>query len=389
MVVDFRVSERTKRRIRIKAAVFVLIQLLLLCSFPVAAEQRVFVSNEYFTFGSPDYFTVAIKLADLDLDGDLDAIMINGRHWARQDLIFENNGAGRFLIARPLAEAATGYAPTISDLDDDGNLDIVVARDRIESMRFMGQGNGKFDTGHPVGRAGPARAVGSADLDADGHVDLIFSLRSATNYVAFGPDFRRIENFGNAQQSVRLALADFDDDNDVDVVFANLEPEGSEIYFNDGAGRFGQALVLDPSSGPAVDVAAGDFNGDGLIDIALATIAANVIFLNDANHEFTNTIIFGPTSERSYGIALGDLDGDDDLDIVVANDGEPNAIYFNAGDTFERQVLPGDPNARSYDVSIGDLNGDGYPDLVFANSGSMSRVYLNATRAKAASMLAR
>ena len=92
---------------------FGLIQLLLLCSVSAAEGRREFVSNEYFTFGSPDYFTVAIKLADFDLDGDLDAIMINGRHWARHDLLFLNNGAGRFLISRPVGEAATGYEPTI------------------------------------------------------------------------------------------------------------------------------------------------------------------------------------------------------------------------------------------------------------------------------------
>ena len=363
--------------------------MLLLYSIPVAAEQRVFVSNEYFTFGSADYFTVAVELADLDKDGDLDAIMINGRHWARQDLIFTNNGAGRFLIAHPLAEAATGYAPAISDLDDDGNLDIVVARDRIESSRFMGQGDGNFDTGHPVGIAGPARAVASADLDADGHVDLVFSLRGATNYVAFGPEFKRMEEFGAAEQSVRLALADFDGDDQVDVVFANLGAEGSGIHFNNGAGDLAELQRLDPAFGPAVDVAAGDFNDDGLIDIALATLAENVIFLNDADHKFVNKIVFGPTSERSYGIDIGDLDRDGDLDIVVANDGGPNAIYFNAGESFERLELPDDPTARSYGVSIGDLNGDGFPDLVFANSGSMSRIYLNATKENAASLLAR
>jgi len=368
---------------------FGLIQLLLLCSVSAAEGRREFVSNEYFTFGSPDYFTVAIKLADFDLDGDLDALMINGRHWARQDLLYLNNGAGRFLIARPLGDAATGYEPTISDLDNDGNLDVVVARDRIRSMRFMGLGNGKFDTGRPVGLAGPTRAVGSADLDADGEIDLLFSQRGTTNYMAYGPDFERIEIFGDAEQSVRLGLGDFDDDHDVDVVFANLGPEGSAIHFNDGTGKFGKALRLDPAHGPAVDVAAGDLNGDGLIDIAFTAIAANVIFLNDADHEFVNTVVFGPASERSYGIDLGDLDTDGDLDIAIANDGGPNAVYFNVGGKFERQLLPDDPGARSYGVSIGDLNGDGFPDLVFANSGSMSRVYLNTTMEQAASVLAR
>jgi hypothetical protein len=366
-----------------------LIMSLLLSSISAAEEPRVFVSNEYLTFGSSDYFTVAIELADIDLDDDLDAIMINGRHWARQDLLFSNNGTGRFLIAHPLGEAATGYTPAIVDLDADGNLDIVVARDRIRSMRFMGQGNGEFGTGLPIGLPGPTRAVVSADLDADGNKDLIFSQRGSTNYVAFGPDFDRIENFGDAEQSVRLDLGDFDGDHDVDVVFANLGPEGSGLHFNDGAGRFGDVLRLDPAHGPAVDVAAADINGDGLIDIAFAAIGANVIFLNDADHEFVNTIVFGADGERSYGIDLGDLDKDGDVDIAIANDGGPNAIYFNVDGKFERRLLPDDPTARSYGVSIGDLNGDGFPDLVFANSGSMSRVYLNTTAENAESILAR
>ena len=379
----------TESRHRTAIAHRCLIPLLLLCTVSSAAERRIFASNEYFTFGSTDYFSVAIKLADFDLDGDLDALMINGRHWARQDLLFLNNGAGRFLNARPLGDAATGYEPAISDFDDDGNLDVVIARDRIASMRFMGLGNGTFDTGHPVGRIGPTRAVGAADLNGDGETDLVFSQRGDRNYVAFGPGFDRIESFGNAEQSVRLELGDFDGDRDVDVVFANLGPEGCVIHFNSGAGEFGDARRLDPARGPAVDVVAGDLNGDGLIDIALAAITANVIFLNDADHQFTNVIVFGPASERSYGIDVGDLDRDGDLDIAVANDGEPNAIYLNVDGEFERNVLPDDPDARSYGVNIGDLNGDDFPDLVFANSGSMSRVYLNTTEGQAASMLAR
>lgn len=103
-------------------------------STSVADEGRVFVSNEYFTFGSPDNFTVAVELADFDRDGDLDALMINGRHWARRDLVLMNNGSGRFLLGRQLgAELATGYEPAVADLNHDNCPDIVVSRDRVPS----------------------------------------------------------------------------------------------------------------------------------------------------------------------------------------------------------------------------------------------------------------
>jgi len=366
------------------------VAVILVSCVSAAEDPRVFVTNEYFTFGSPDYFSVAVKLADFDSDDDLDALMVNGRHWARQDLVLFNNGDGRFLTSAPVGEQATGYSPTIVDLNHDGKDDLVIARDRIVSLRFMGLGSGKFDTGRPVGRAGPTRAVVSADLDNDGDEDLVFSQRGTASYVAFGPDFKRIVEFGDSEQYVRLAVADIDSDEDLDIVIANLGAEGSAIYLNDGTGKFDQLIRLNPSYGKAVDIAVGDFDGDGRVDVAVARIAENVIFLNDADHTFKKIIVFGFEDERSYGIDVGDLDRDGDIDIAIANDGVPNTIYINAGDaTFERHILPDDPNARSYGVTIGDLNGDGFADLVYANSGSMSRVYLNATEETAASMLSR
>jgi hypothetical protein len=230
----------------------------------------------------------------------------------------------------------------------------------------------------------------SADLDNDGEEDLVFSQRGIASYVAFGPDFETIVEFGDSEQYVRLAVADIDRDEDLDIVIANLGAEGSAIYLNDGAGIFDQLIRFNPSYGQAVDIAVGDFDGDGRPDVAIARIAENVIFLNDADHTFEKIIVFGFENERSYGIDVGDLDRDGDIDIAIANDGVPNTIYINAGDaTFERHILQDDPNARSYGVTIGDLNGDGFADLVYANSGSMSRVYLNATEESAASMLSR
>jgi len=63
-----------------------LIPLLLLRTVSSAAERRKLAANEYFTFGSTDYFSVAIKLADFDLDGDL-----NGDDFP--DLVFANSGS--------------------------------------------------------------------------------------------------------------------------------------------------------------------------------------------------------------------------------------------------------------------------------------------------------
>ena len=372
------------------AAIWLAILIVLPTAPTSAKDARLFVSNEYFTFGSADYFTVDVALTDVDQDGDQDAVMVNGRHWARQDLVLVNNGAGRFLVARRLGDAlTTGYRPAISDLDRDGRPDIVVARDRTRSRIFLNSGNGGFRDAGAVGPAGPTRAVAAADIDRDGATDLVFSLRGKNNQIVFGPDFARVVDLPPAEQSVRLVAADLNGDSFPDLVFANLGAEGSLIQFNDGNGGFSRSIRLDAEPRPSVDVAIGDIDGDGLPDAVFASIGANAIFFNDGEHEFSRSIPFGDGAKRSYGIALADFDGDDRLDIAIANAGSTNAVFFNRADGLLHQDLPDDPGALSYGVSSADLDGNGYPDLVFANSGSMSRVYLNVVASEVATALTR
>lgn len=351
---------------------------LLLWMSTCIAGERNFVSNEYYTFGSADDFTVAVELADLDQDGDLDAIVVNGRHWARQDRVMYNNGLGRFLTAVPLGRTlATGYRPAIADLNGDGATDIVVARDRVPSHIFLNNGEGSFDDMGPVGPVGPTRAVLATDVNLDDHPDLIFSLRDEPNQILFGPTFEDSYVFERADHTVRVASADLNGDRFPDLVFADISSDGNLIALNDGHGKFPHSIRTDSRFGPSVDVAIGDMNGDGRPDIVFASIGTNSIFLNDETQSFGDVIRFGNENERSFGIALDDLNNDGRIDIVIANAGSPNVIYWNTDSGFVPEILDEDPSAMSYGVSIGDLDGNGFPDLVFANSGSMSRVYLN------------
>lgn len=356
----------------------------------LAEDSRLFVTSEYFTFGEPDQFTVSVMLSDVDQDGDLDAVMVNGRHWARQDLVLLNNGSGRFLTGHRLGAAlATGYQPAVADLNHDGRPDVVVSRDRVPSRIFINEGKGYFKDAGPVGPTGPTRAVAAADLDQDGEIDLVFSLRGMQNQIVFGPDFERTADLGPAEQTVRLAVADLNGDGFSDLVFANLGAEGNYIQFGNGVGGYSRSLRLDPEFGRSVDVGVGDIDGDGLPDVVFASVGANVVFLNDHQHRFSRKVVFGRDDERSYGIALADLDGDGRMDIAIANAGGANALFMNRPDGLARMDLPEDSNGLSYGVSIGDLDGNGFPDLVFANSGSMSRIYLNVTEDEAEAALSR
>ena len=355
---------------------------LTLVFFPWAStsfgEERQFVTSENLTFGSADDFTVAVELSDLDQDGDLDAVVINGRHWARQDRIMFNNGSGQFLVANALGNSlATGYRPAIADLDGDGAMDIVVARDRVPSHMFINRGGGSFVDIGPVGPVGPTRAILAPDVNLDQKVDLVFSIRGESNQILYGPSYAESYTFDHAEQTVRLAAADLNGDSYPDLVFANIGPEGNSILFNDGHGSFPELKRTNQRFGPSVDVAIGDINGDTLPDIVFASIGVNTIFLNDDNQAFETVVEFGKDTGQSYGVALGDLNNDGRTDIVIANAGSPNVVYFNHQGNLVENILNDDFDAMSYGVSIGDLDGNGFQDLVFANSGTMSRIYLN------------
>ena len=100
---------------------------------PVALEK-----HPYATLGVDTYLTASTSIGDLDEDGDMDIVVANGRHWSQFNQIFLNDGKGFFRRSKLLgAEASTSYMTATADIDNDGDLDIVVANDRIKNQIFI------------------------------------------------------------------------------------------------------------------------------------------------------------------------------------------------------------------------------------------------------------
>lgn len=128
-----------------------LLLVAVLLPWPVSG-QVLFQSTNRLVFGTPADLTASIVFTDVDSDGDLDAVLANGRHWAQVNEVYLNNGTGQFTVGYPLGpEKATTYAVPAGDLDGDGDVDVVVGNDRAENWVYLNDGAGHFERVWSVG----------------------------------------------------------------------------------------------------------------------------------------------------------------------------------------------------------------------------------------------
>ena len=135
-------------------------------------------------------------------------------------------------------------------------------------------------------------------------------------------------------------------------------------------------------NGLSMDAATGDFDGDGDLDLVIASeFKPNILLLNDGNGVFENlTLRHLPQNDRdSEDIAVADFDRDGDLDIIVASeDDRVDEYYVNDGGAFFGGVPNGtSARGRSNSVTAVDVDNDGDIDLVLGNNGQNSLLINN------------
>jgi hypothetical protein len=132
-------------------------------------------------------------------------------------------------------------------------------------------------------------------------------------------------------------------------------------------------------------IAAGDFNNDGVTDLAVVSESDSGIYVALGNREGAGRLSFGPwlASDASYSpsvLAVGKFDGHN-LDAVVNNEDYPEvSVLFGSGEGYfltETSLgLTGGNRAYAGGIAVGDFNGDGNNDLAFTNGLGDVDVYL-------------
>ncbi len=170
-----------------------------------------------------------------------------------------------------------------------------------------------------------------------------------------------------------IAIADVNHDGKPDILVANETSQTLSVLLGDGRGHFRPAPEPPCPTGPLPnDIALGDFNGDGNLDLAIANTATPylTILLGDGKGGFKPSP-HSPFATTSYphvhGVAAADFNGDGKLDVVTDSWGH-DQILMLLGDGAGNLILPGqlfNTGKRPYQrLRSADFNKDGKPDVV-------------------------
>jgi hypothetical protein len=333
-----------------------------------------------------------VGIGDLNGDGDLDIVLAKGRHWPLADRVLFGDGRGQFPTAHDLGAASDrSYAGRLVDIDDDGDLDVIISNDTPDpKLVYLNDGRGDFRVGSTYGRAEwPTRNANVADMNGDGLPDIIVANRtgsnSGANYVCLNKGMGQFDagctEFSH-ESATTITPADFNHDGLMDLAVPHRDGGQSYVYFHEGKTGlptfrripFGPADAAIRMSEPA------DLDRDGLMDIvAIDERRGVLVYFGQGAGTFSSGIPIGDRASVPYALAVGEINLDGAVDIVVGNVEAPSTVHFNDGSG--RRFNPvefGDSEGTVYGFAIGDLDEDGWPDIAVARSDAPNVVYLAA-----------
>jgi len=333
-----------------------------------------------------------VNTADFDHDGIQDLVICtsSGIEVHRGVLV---NGELQY----PLTfQQALGVGPThtaIADLNSDGILDIVVARDGNDLIEFLGNGNvtpGVWDgtfTEAAAFSVGSAWDVQAVDVTGDGILDLVVSTRlGITILTGTGRNGHGDGKFGATQNMFsfgapkRFVVMDLDGDGALDIVAATETPN-LEVYWGttDLTGPthgFNIGVTPQTSGGYTYDVCVADFDGDGRLDIACTNYLGGKVTVFLQNSDRTFRTIEHAVPGVPLGLCVADMneDGYPDLVVGASNTASTFTLLLNQGpggtsaDHLVAALAVGPPRS-TYNLAVADLRGDGTLDVVAAGLG--------------------
>ena len=296
-----------------------------------------------------------MKAGDFNGDGHADAVTAHSWGNTRKLAVYLGNGSGS--LGTPVVSSITQAVSKIvvADFNRDGKDDVLIVDENSDGYCMLSVGDGNFVTapGSPIPLANTGETIPAVDVNGDQIPDLVTVSQ-----------------------------------------FTNLN--ATKIWIGDGTGRFSQLPTTLPALGYVV---AGDFNGDGKVDLAGTTPSVGTLppwrtdiaitgFLGDGNGGFSGSFSQNIPDYSNYRTASSietadfDLDGFDDIAMIQPHNVFGNLIIIRSGGSTpswqEPIFVAADTASRT--VKVGDFDGNGRPDIEWLGDNSRGVIYNGARR---------
>ncbi|MFT5324045.1 MAG: subtilisin-like proprotein convertase family protein [Planctomycetaceae bacterium] len=378
----------------------------------------------------------SIAVADVNRDGRLDLVSVNGRDFGLFDFranaratipgvvtVHLGLGDNEFQQAGSFDVGMNAISVTLADFNGDSILDVVTANefpvgDASENGTLsvlIGNGDGTFGSAVSIeAGVGPSSVI-AEDLDQDGNIDLAVTNRGES-FGSFGQagaaDNRVFVYWGNGDGTFEAPQIETVGNGPKELIAVDLNLDGLPelVTVNRGArldffGTNNTISILSPSvnsprqytaattvtvpQGPT-DLVSGDFNGDGNVDLAIAGSTENLVavLLGGGDLSFSVPATIPLTAAlQPESLQTADLNGDGFLDLAVANlNSDDVSVLLGVGDG---SFVPADQLANLVDQAgplTADVNADGLDDVLSIDQNG--QILVRAGRSTANGLLA-
>lgn len=314
---------------------------------------------------------IGVVTGDLNNDGNVDLVVSSN---AGDVSVFLGTGTGAFGASTTYAMTSSLNSAALGDFNRDGLLDLAVDGSLSMFVRLnVGAGVFGAATTYPITAGG--RGVTSADLNNDGYLDLISIRGAAVNVLlgAAGGTFGAAVAYATVAGGFDVDTVDWNHDGRLDIVTANSTNNTFSLLLNTGSGTFGAATTIASDVLHPLGLAVAEVTGDAWPEVIAGaeTSDPNVVtlFANQTG-VFVTTKAFSSAGGVVRNLATADFDRDGNTDIAVSHETNQVSVSLGSGNGEFGSPVFYNAGTNTQGIAAADFNNDGHVDIVTTNATS-------------------
>ena len=327
-----------------------------------AYRTRTFDPLPAWTFASVGGGASGVSVADLEGDGDLEAVFGTADGYVR---VLGESGVEEWSL-RLSTTRSIPYTPQLRDVDGDGVLDIVVVTNDPGMAVVSGSTRTalwyRTFTLQSLSFSTPALL----EVNGDGVLDVLYGGRAAQVEALSGVDGTSVQAYPSGDWAYTPSIADIDGDDRGEIFFSS-DDGFVHAYDQDGTWMWSNAPAN--VTWPENSVGLADIDGDGIREVLTVDEAQNSPFyaLNASTGSVIWAMNLNVSSWREGGLTVGDVDRDGDLEILLGT--ESGMMFaFDARTGARLWAVPTSTFQPLYPAIV-DVDGDGTREIVFFDEG--------------------